>query len=212
MAKLDLIPEARIKPKEYMVIAPRFIATPEDLLSRIQTQNPSLPLSSARLLKPRNKNSTATPLLIGVSEPHLANLLCENGLLFESEFYDCEIFFSEAKAKRCYKCQQYTNHVAKHCTSQERCGNCGSTHSTKSCTSSTRYCVPCKKLGHSAFSTECRTWAMKVSEAKEAFSSRPTRFQIPRNTESATPTLSSSDGWQEISRKRPRQKSQQVNS
>ena len=42
------------------------------------------------------------PFILRVKEPEQANLVCERGLVIRGELYNIELYYSGAKAERCY--------------------------------------------------------------------------------------------------------------
>ena len=125
-------------------------------------------------------------------------------------------FCGDARPKRCLRCQKYTSHIAKHCRSTERCGYCGGTHSSTSCTTkedkAKAYCVPCNKRGHSAFSTSCQSWRQQLERSRAAYLSRPSRFQIPPSTctSTSTPALTSTEEFTVVQPRKRRLQSGQT--
>ena len=137
--------------------------------------------------KAERTTKSHAPFVLGVKEPEQANLVCERGLVIGGELFDVELYYSGAKAKRCYNCQLYTSYIAKHYTVRTRCGSCRGLYRSDKCTEKGKvYCVPCKKGGHSAFSPECKTWQEKCSQARESYITRPRRFQVEATTTTTT--------------------------
>jgi len=207
----------RIKSRDYNVIIPRFprglSSSAPDLIECLRASNPKLDIQVTKatfLKKGLATQYPRIPLVLSLKEPAHANLVCDKGLVYKGEIYDCELFCGDARPKRCLRCQKYTSHIAKHCRSTERCGYCGGTHSSTSCTAkedkARAYCVPCNKRGHSAFSTSCQSWRQQLERSRAAYLSRPNRFQIPASTPPSTVTCSSSSFTDEFTVVRPRKR------
>lgn len=194
---------AKIKTRGYNVIIPRFprglSSSSTDLIDSLKASNPKLAVRITKatfLKKGLITQHPRIPLVLSLKEPQEANLVCEKGLVYKGEIYDCELFCGDARVKRCLKCQKYASHIAKYCRSLERCGYCGGTHSSVSCLSkedkAKAYCVPCAKKGHNAFSTSCSSWRQQLERSRTAYLSRPNRFLIPPSSPSPSSFPSSS--------------------
>ena len=196
--------QAKVKPRDYTVIIHRFprglSSSPLDLIDSLKASNLKLAIHFTKaifLKKGLETQYPRIPLVLSLKEPQEANLVCEKGLVYKGEIYDCELFCGDARPKRCLKCQKYSSYIAKYCRSIERCGYCGGTHSSFSCPSkedkAKAYCVPCAKRGHGAFSTSCPSWRSQLERSRAAYLSRPNRFFIPPSTPSIPLTSFSTD-------------------
>jgi hypothetical protein len=213
--------QAKIKTRDYNVIIPRFprglSPSALDLIDSLKVSNPRLDVHFTKatfLKKGLATQYPRIPLVLSLKEPQQANLVCEKGLVYKGEIYDCELFCGDARPKRCLKCQKYTSHIAKHCRSIERCGYCGGTHSSSSCLSkedkAKAYCVPCSKKGHNAFSTSCPSWRLQLERSRAAYLSRPNRFQIPPSTPLIALTPSCTDEFTVVQPRKRRLQSGQT--
>ena len=123
------------------------------------------------------------PLHIGVATPEQANTLIEQGLLFDSELHDCEVFWGDCQVVQCFNCQAY-KHTAKHCQNTVRCGFCAALgHTSKDCANQgnpdMHRCAVCKGgKRHTAWARECPVRKAHVAEAQRAYLTRPIRFQV----------------------------------
>ena len=114
--------------------------------------------------KAERTTKSHAPFVLGVKEPEQANLVCERGLVIGGELYNIELYYSGAKAKRCYNCQLYTSYIAKHYTARTRCGSYRGLHRSDKCIEKGKvYYVLYKKGSHSAFSLDYKTWQEKCS-------------------------------------------------
>lgn len=59
--------------------------------------------------------------------------------------------------RRCYNCQQFTNHLARNCTNAMSCMKCSGQHATDVCESKLEKCTNCGRP-HCANSTLCPRW------------------------------------------------------
>src|ERR1700716_2241788 len=73
--------------------------------------------------KALNQGKTRSALHIGVASPEQANLLLSQGLLFESELHNYEVFEGECQVTQYFKCIEY-GHIAKQCKNFIKCGFC----------------------------------------------------------------------------------------
>ena len=85
-------------------------------IAEIYSQNPRIK-DKVKIVQLRwskkalNQGKTRSALHIGVASPEQANLLLSQGLLFESELHDCEVFEGECQVTQCFKCIEY-GHIA----------------------------------------------------------------------------------------------------
>ena len=186
---------ARVKSRrEYTVIAHGIRvaavdpAKKDEAIRGIIAQNPKLrgrveivQLAWAR--KTIKLGKRVAPLHIGVATPEQANTLIEQGLLFDSELHDCEVFWGDCQVVQCFHCQSY-KHTAKHCRNAVRCGFCAAIgHASKDCANQDNpevyRCALCKGgKKHTAWAREYPIRRQQVEEAQRAYLSRPTRFQV----------------------------------
>ena len=195
---------ARVKAREYTVLAHGIRvaavdpAKREEAIRGIIAQNPRLQgkVEIVRLAWARKTiklGKRIAPLHIGVSTPEQANILVEQGLLFDSELHDCELFWGDCQVVQCFHCQEY-KHTAKHCRNIVRCGFCAATgHASKDCANQGNpemyRCAVCKGgKKHTAWARECPVRRERVAEAQRAYLTRPTRFQVRTEPKGADQT------------------------
>src|SRR3981081_4050670 len=133
--------------------------------------------------KALNQGKTRSVFHLGVASPEQANLLLSQGLLFESELHDCEVFEGECQVTQCFKCMEY-GHIAKQCKNLIKCGFCAAIgHLSQDCLKkndrNSHHCAICKKPGarHTAWARECPTRKEMVEKARRAYLLRPAKFQ-----------------------------------
>ena len=133
--------------------------------------------------KALSQGKTRSALHIGVASPEQANLLLSQGLLFESELHDCEVFEGECQVTQCFKCMEY-GHIAKQCKNLIKCGFCAAIgHLSQDCLKkddrNSHHCAVCKKPGarHTAWARECPIKKEMVEKARTAYLLRPAKFQ-----------------------------------
>lgn len=184
--------DAKLRIREYTVIAHGVRVASLDVkdqkagIASIYTQNPALKgvVTVVRIgwsHKTIKQGKRTAPLFLGIAEPEQANLLIEQGLLLGAEFHDCEIFCGDCQVTQCFRCQSY-GHTAKHCQNVVRCGHCAAAgHKSTDCTKKEDHtahrCVVCKGK-HPAWSRDCSVRKAQAAAARQAYLSRPSRFQI----------------------------------
>lgn len=131
------------------------------------------------------------PLHIEIAEPEQTNLLIEQGLLYGSEIYNCEVYTGDCQAMQYFNCQTY-KYTAKHCQEIVRCGFCTALgHKSNNCPkkddSQAYWCAACKgNPKHTAWTKECPI----RKAARQAYLARLTRFQIrPPVVQLGTPLI-----------------------
>ena len=103
-----------------------------------------------------------------------------------------ELFNSEIRSRRCFNCQQYTNHSARYCKGPTRCRWCAKEgYKASECpirnVLRTKAYAPCGGTpGHYALDIYCPRRCRDNERAKAAYIARPTRFETH-----ITPSLSS---------------------
>src|SRR4051812_1276151 len=92
-------------------------------------------------------------LIVNVASPQQANMLIDEGLLFQSKLKKCELYHKDCHLTQCFNCQSY-NHTAKMCRKVKKCELCAaSEHEDQDCEFQhdliKHRCANCGK-GHSA--------------------------------------------------------------
>ena len=198
---------AKVKTREYTVIAHGIRvaaidpARKEDAIKGIIAQNPKLQgqveiIRLAWARKTIKLGKRVAPLYIRVATPKQANILIDQGLLFDSELHDWEVFWGDCQVVQCFHCQSY-KHTAKHCRNTVRCGFCAAIgHASKDCANQgnpdMHRCAVCKGgKKHTAWARECPVRKEHVAEAQKAYLTRPTRFQVRTAQKAADPAEAS---------------------
>jgi hypothetical protein len=116
---------ARVKVKTFAVMAHAARTSRVDpaeqakSLSDLEAQNPSWEgkvkiLRIAWCMKTLKERKTHGHLLLKVGTPSKANMLVQEGLLYNGELKDCELFHGDCNLTQCFRCQHY-GHIAKQC-------------------------------------------------------------------------------------------------
>jgi hypothetical protein len=184
---------ARVRTREYTVMAHGVrVATvntqdQRKAIEEIYSHNPKLKglIEIVRVgwaRKAIQQGKRTAPLHLGIAEPEQANLLIEQGLLYGSELHDYEVYSGDCQVTQCFRCYAY-GHTAKHCQSIVRCGFCAAAgHKSNDCPKQedpqAHRCAICKGgPKHTAWARECPVRRARVEEARQAYLSRPVRFQ-----------------------------------
>ena len=147
-------------------------------------------LNRCKKMIPKNPSARFGSVLLHVSTPAAAQKLCNDGLLWEAQIFNCEPFASDVRVKQCFGCFSY-GHIAAHCQKGARCGCCGSSKHPEgedACPVKTQGAAPkCANCGgkHRAWEKACPIGRDMMERAKAAYAVRPRRFQT---TEEAATT------------------------
>jgi hypothetical protein len=167
------------------------------LRGRIEILRAHWPKKAIRL------NKAVTYLILDMATPEQANLLVDEGLLFQSELKECELYHGDCRVTQCYNCQKY-GHTARICRFNKKCGLCAAPgHDDKTCSfrnDPTKHrCVNCN-LNHPAWSSNCAVRREQAEKARLAYATRPRRYASPisglrsslasASASSCTPSLS----------------------
>jgi hypothetical protein len=152
------------------------------LLDDINRQND---LTIRRVKPRRRRNDTAerTQLILTLSTPEEANLLCERGLILDCEVFNCEPFEESLRPQQCFQCYRF-GHIARFCTAKPTCGRCGgAAHADdQPCPANNgttpASCVLCNGA-HPAWDRTCPEVRKRTSRAREAYLTRPKQFATP---------------------------------
>ena len=97
--------QAKIKSRDYNVIIPRFprglSSSALDLIECLKASNPKLDIQITKATFLKRGLATQyprIPLVLSLKEPVHANLVCEKGLVYKGEIYDCELFLRGRQA------------------------------------------------------------------------------------------------------------------
>lgn len=197
--------EAKIVVRSLDVIVPRMryqafeTENQAKAIREVMAQNPRFKGSIRKLhwmkRSPLNQSNHG-PLIVGVDTAEQGNYMISQGLTWNGELFDAEVFSGSVKATRCFNCQQYGNHTARNCKKQTRCGHCAAAgHSADQCLAAKegqfKACAPCNgRKGHTATDRTCPTKAREEAKARQAYLVRPTSFQehnLARKTRETAP-------------------------
>jgi hypothetical protein len=158
---------------------------------RIEKENtrqiPNLKIQGMRWLRRTNKGDFA-PLIIEVDSAEQANRLINEGVVIGFDLKSVERYDASCRITQCFKCQKY-GHISTICANAEKCGHCGSDHTTEKCAgvspATRKRCAACQSGEHTSWSAECPARVKETLRAKTAKLTLPKLFPIS----TAVPTL-----------------------
>jgi hypothetical protein len=181
-------PTAEIRHRTYTVVAKRLRTenikgvNPKDMAKEMAEEN-RMKISRVKVKRVRDQSTRYTTLLVDVNTVEHANQLCERGLIWEAQIYQCEPFSGDLRPLQCYKCWDF-GHMARWCKKEARCGRCAATAhegGEENCPSNTgevpKRCPVCGK-DHTVWDRKCPEATRRWNTAREAYAHRPARFEI----------------------------------
>lgn len=192
---------ARLHESEFTVISKGLPAsritrvTQEQLLKDIQQRIPEV--SRLKIEPPRTPTATYTTAILHLRSADAATRLCERGLVWEAQIFNCEPYSADLRIRRCFRCHQF-GHIGRFCKNKPRCGHCaGAAHpqGETDCPQAERQkkCVNCGGP-HAAWDRQCPKALDAKEQAHIAYQHRPRQFEVLKNTNnrvySATPASS----------------------
>ena len=118
---------ARLFESEFTVIAK---GLPVDRITRI---NQSQLLSDLQLKIPeitklkiepaRAPLARFTTVILHLRSAEAATRLCDRGLIWQAQIFNCEPYSSDLRIQRCFRCHQF-GHKGRFCKNKARCGHC----------------------------------------------------------------------------------------
>ena len=158
--------------------------TEEQLVEALSQSNPGVgPTVRKAIVKKTSPMRSTESAILGFASPRDANQAIDSGVTWGSYHLSAEPFTRGVRAERCFKCQEYCGHIARHCRKQTRCGWCAQYgHSIETCPTrsdrASKACGPCGgERGHSAIDQGCPGRIRAEVRAKAVYNSRPMRFQ-----------------------------------
>jgi hypothetical protein len=196
----------------------------DQLLKDIQRRIPEV--TRLKVEPPRAPSAMFTTAILHLRSAEAATRLCERGLVWEAQIFNCEPYSADLRVRRCFRCHQF-GHIGRYCKNKPRCGHCaGAAHpqGEADCPQihGPKKCVNCSGL-HVAWDRQCPK-AIEVKErAHIAYQHRPRQFEVLKTTTNRVrrnviaPSQDSDDGFQVVRPKRlrtlpPTQSSQGRNS
>jgi hypothetical protein len=99
-----------------------------------------------------------------------------NELFIASGRYRAERYTPHLQITQCFKCYGY-GHRAQQCRHEQKCGKCGGTHETNSCTNNEIKCINCRE-NHQAWRHDCPKRVAESRRLAEIKLNTPAFFSI----------------------------------
>jgi hypothetical protein len=184
----------------------------EAITEALQKDNEGAGILKAKGRTPKAERTCVIKIQVGTWME--AQALCDRGLIWEAQIFDCEPYSPELELRQCFACHGFGHH-AKYCNRPARCGHCGgAAHKDENACpeygdNGHKKCVNCSG-GHVPWSRNCPVLREQLSQRREAYAHRPLGFRgtgaessLGTGPSTSLPTSSSSDDFMEV---RPRKR------
>jgi hypothetical protein len=183
----------------------------KQLLTDIRVQVPAL--TRIKVEPPRAPTARFTTVILHLRSAEAATRLCERGLIWEAQIFNCEPYSSDLRLRRCFCCHQF-GHIGRFCKNKPRCGHCaGAAHpqGETDCPQlkGAKKCVNCRG-SHVAWDRHCPTALAAKEQAHVAYQHRPRQFEVLKastgrvHSVTTVSDLDGEDGFQFVRSKRQR--------
>jgi uncharacterized paraquat-inducible protein A len=96
------------------------------LLSDIQAHIPEV--TKIKVEPARAPTAKFTTAVLHLRSAEAATRLCDRGLIWQAQIFNCEPYSADLRIRRCFQCHQF-GHSGRLCKNQARCGHCaGAAH------------------------------------------------------------------------------------
>jgi hypothetical protein len=184
----------------------------EAITKALQKDNEGAGILKAKGRMPRTERTCGIKIQVGTWME--AQALCDRGLIWEAQIFDCEPYSPELELRQCFACHGFGHH-AKYCNRPARCGHCGgAAHKDENMCpeygdNGRKKCANCSG-GHVPWNRNCPVLREQLSQRREAYAHRPLGFRgtgaessLGTGSSTSIPTSSSSDDFIEV---RPRKR------
>ena len=120
-------PTAKLYESEFAVLAK---GLPVDRLNRTATQQilqdlqTTVPdITRCKVELARTSTARYTTAVVHLRSVEAAKRLCERGLVWQAQIFNCEPYSTELRPRRCFSCHQF-GHIGRYCRNKARCGHC----------------------------------------------------------------------------------------
>ena len=145
---------------------------------------------------------SASSVIIKFARPEDANKIIDEGLVWQGELCQCELYEKQYRLKQCFNCQNY-GHIGTQCKATTACGYCAQEHNSRDCPSKagrtgTRRCATCQGE-HEAWSQQCPARKDELTRKRATYATGPLYHPVPIM---ASPGTSPSGAMTSLRRKR----------
>jgi hypothetical protein len=145
---------------------------------------------------------TMSSIIIEFKTPEDANKIIDEGLIWQGEALQCELYDRQCRLRQCYKCQKY-GHIGTQCKATTACGYCAQEHSSQDCPNkadkTNRKCTNCKGT-HEAWSRQCEYRKDEIAKIRTSYDTRLRHHLVPANEEQRGRTQAREE-WTTVTRK-----------
>jgi hypothetical protein len=172
-------PTSEIQHRAYVVIAKRVRADDlrkanlTEVAKEIARAN-GVSVTKVQPKIPKAEGPRYASMIVETTSVDQANRLCDRGLVWDAQIYQCEPFSGDLRPLQCYKCWGF-GHMARWCRGTARCGRCSaSTHKggEEACPSNTgevpKRCPACNG-SHTVWDKSCPEANKRWTAAREAY-------------------------------------------
>ncbi|KAJ3454706.1 hypothetical protein MRS44_013306 [Fusarium solani] len=158
----------------------------------VQENRPFIPSAGIKYIGWLTRTSatkSASSIVIEFTRPQDANKIIVEGLIWQGEAFQCELYDRSCRLRQCFGCQAY-GHIGTQCKATTRCGYCAQEHASRECPvkpdkSEPRKCANCKGQ-HEAWSNQCAIRKDEMAKVKAAYEARPRYHLEPQSSMAAS--------------------------
>jgi hypothetical protein len=134
---------------------------------------------------------SASSVIVEFTRPQDANKIIDEGLIWQGEVFQCELYDRSCRLRQCFSCQGY-GHIGTQCKAIRKCGYCAQDHGSRECPMKSDRSVPRKCANcqghHEAWSNQCTDRKEEMAKVKAAYAARPKYHLVPQNNVVANQT------------------------
>ncbi|EXL90244.1 hypothetical protein FOIG_16485 [Fusarium odoratissimum NRRL 54006] len=145
----------------------------------LQDNKPFIPTAEIKYigwLTRSSSSKSASSVVVEFTRPEDANKVIDEGLIWQGEVFQCELYDRQCRVRQCFQCHKY-GHIGTQCKAIITCGYCAQEHPTRDCLTKSdrdapRKCAACNGV-HEAWNNQCPVRKQEVNKAKAASKLRP---------------------------------------
>ncbi|RYP40778.1 hypothetical protein DL767_001424 [Monosporascus sp. MG133] len=120
-------------------------------------------------------------IIIEFTKPEDANKIIDEGLIWQGQVFQYDLYEKGSRLKQCFRCQKY-GHIGTQCEATKACGYCAKDHNSRDFLTRTndsipRKCAVCQGT-HVAWSHQCQTRKEEIAKVRAAYDTRPTHYSV----------------------------------
>jgi hypothetical protein len=153
----------------------------------LQANKPFIPNAGIKYIGWLSRTSatkSASSVVVEFTRAQDANKIIDEGLIWQGEVFQCELYDRSCRLRQCFSCQAY-GHIGTQCKATRRCGYCAQEHGSRECPiksnkETTRKCANCKGQ-HEAWNHQCVVRKEEMAKVKAAYAARPRYHLAPQS-------------------------------